>query len=308
MPISKAMLAALKTLSYPDIDIKKTYKIKRQIENLKIRSVLDGDKYQIWDRTVKNNDYDVPVRIFYPKDSEQDKLIIYFHGGGWVIGNIDSYTRVCANLAKETNHIVVSVDYRLAPEYKFPIGLEDCYAVAKEIYVKGIFDGIKAENITIMGDSAGGNFTAAISLMARDRKEFKVFNQIMIYPATGNNYTESSIFDSVRTNGKDYLLTSNRVLGYMNLYMNNEDDRKNPYFSPLMETDLSDQPRTLIITAEFCPLRDEGEFYGQLLKENGNNVEIHRMPDALHGYFSLSPKFKAVKNTYVLVNEFLRRR
>jgi len=307
MAISKAMLTALKTLSYPDVDIRKTYKLHRKVKNLSGRGFRISRNYKIWDRLVLNGEHEVPVRIFSPKNEKTDRILLFFHGGGWVVGNIDTYTRVCVNMARLTKHIVVSVDYRLAPENKFPSGLEDCYAVAKELYIDGNYRDIKPENITIIGDSAGGNLAAALSLLARDRGEFMPSKQILIYPATGNDYSENSPFASVKDNGKDYLLTSKRVEGYMDLYMSSEEDKKNPYFSPLYASDLTNQPETLIITAEFCPLRDEGEDYGKKLNEAGNKAYVHRIPDALHGYFALPPNFDMVEKTYELINEFLWR-
>ncbi len=307
MAISKVMLAALKALSYPDVDIKKTYKLHRRVKNLKGRGFKTSKNYKIWDHLILNGEHEIPVRIFSPKDEETDRMLLFFHGGGWVSGNIDSYTKVCANMARLTKHIVVSVDYRLAPENKFPIGLEDCYAVAKKLYTDENYSDIKPENITVIGDSAGGNLAAALSLMARDRKEFMPAKQILIYPATGNDYSENSPFASVKENGKDYLLTSKRVEGYMDLYISSEEDKKNPYFSPLCACDLTNQPESLIITAEFCPLRDEGEAYGEKLQEAGNKAYIYRIPDALHGYFSLPPNFDMVQKTYDIINEFLWR-
>ena len=259
------------------------------------------------DRAVLNDEHEVPVRIFSPKNEKTDRILLFFHGGGWVVGDIDTYTKVCANMACLTKHIVISVDYRLAPENKFPCGLEDCYAVAKELFTNERYFDINPDNITIIGDSAGGNLAAALSLMARDKKEFMPKRQILIYPATGNDYSEKSLFTSVKENGKDYLLTSKRVEGYMDLYLSSEEDKKNPYFSPLVADDFSNQPETLIITAEFCPLRDEGEAYGEKLKEAGNKSYVHRIPDALHGYFSLPPNFDVVEKTYEIINDFLWR-
>jgi len=140
-------------------------------------------------------------------------VLLFFHGGGWVTGNIDSYNKVCTNMARITNHLVVSVDYRLAPEYPFPAALEDCYEVARIL----INDkGINCKDVTLIGDSAGGNLSAALSLLARDRKDFCINKQILIYPATYNNHSENSPFNSIRENGYDYLLTSKRVNDYMN--------------------------------------------------------------------------------------------
>lgn len=164
---------------------------------------------------------------------------------------------------------------------------------------------ITPDQITLIGDSAGGNLAAVVSLMARDRGEFFPRQQILLYPATNNDHTENSPFESVRTNGKGYLLTSKRMVDYMALYRSSDEDLQNPYYAPILCSDLSDQPRTLIITAEFDPLRDEGEAYGEKLREFGNDVEIHRIHDALHGFMSLSPGFKPVKRTYRYINDFL---
>lgn len=122
--------------------------------------------------------------------------------------------------------------------------------------------------------------------------------QILIYPALGNCYTEESPYKSVHENGTDYLLTAERMENYLLLYENSKEDRKNPYFSPLMEQNLSNMPDTLILTAEFDPLRDEGEEYGKRLKEAGNYVEVHRIPNALHGYFALGIRFSMCRKAF----------
>lgn len=304
MAINKVMLAALKALSYPDIDVKNNYKLERQVINATHYHYLKPF-YKTWDHKITYDDHDIPVRIFYPKTQGHHAVLLFFHGGGWVTGNIDSYNKVCANMANITNKIVVSVDYRLAPENRFPKGLEDCYAVAKEIYKHSELLDINQDEITLIGDSAGGNLAAALSLMARDKGEFKIKRQILIYPATYYNHTETSPFKSVTDNGKDFLLTSKRICDYMELYKNSDDDLKNPYFSPLLANDFSNQPDTLIITAEYDPLRDEGEMYGKMLKKSGNNVRIFRIHDALHGFMSLPPNFSHVKYGYNLINKFL---
>ncbi len=306
MAINKVMRAALKALSYPDIDVKNNYKLERQVINVSHRQFLKSS-YKTWDHKITYEDHDIPVRIFYPDNPEHHSVLLFFHGGGWVTGNIDSYNKVCTNMARLTNHIVVSVDYRLAPEHRFPAGLEDCYAVAKEIYLNSKLLDIQVDEITLIGDSAGGNLAAALSLMARDRGEFKVGRQILIYPSTYYDHTESSPFKSVIENGADFLLTSKKICDYMDLYMGSEDDLNNPYFAPLIAKELSNQPDTLIITAQYDPLRDEGEMYGKKLKRAGNNVRIYRIYDALHGFFSLPPSFIQVKYAYKLINRFLNK-
>lgn len=304
MKLGRIARSALKALSYPDLNIKKNYKSYRQIIRLTHVHFL-RPFYTIWDHKVDGGDHEIPVRIFSPKKEGEYPILLFFHGGGWVTGDIDSYNKVCANLAKHTGHMVVSVDYRLAPEHKFPAGLEDCYRVAREIFLDNGLLNVHSRDITLIGDSAGGNLAAALSLLAKQRGEFMPERQILIYPATYFDHSEQSPFDSVRENGTGYLLTSKRINDYLDLYKNSDDDLQNPCFAPLLAPDLSGQPKTLIITAELDPLRDEGEAYGRRLKQAGVPVKVHRIPEALHGFFSLPPTFPQVKRCYQLINAFL---
>ena len=199
-----------------------------------------------------------------------------------VTDSVDNYERICARLAVATEHLVISVEYRLAPEHKFPTGLMDCYAVAKALYTRQFILNVDPDKITLIGDSAGGNLAAAVSLMARDNGEFLPKRQILIYPALFGDYTENSPFPSVHKYGSDYLLTSGKMRDYIELYASCPEDKENKYFAPLMETDYSHQPDTLVLTAECDPLRDEGEAYAKRLKESGNCVKLYRIKDALH--------------------------
>lgn len=301
MAINKVVKAALKALSYNEYDIKENLERHRNFINLTRRHILQP-LFKTLDFKIQGKDYNIPVRVFFPDDDIERPVLLFFHGGGWVTGNIDSYSKVCTNLARNTDHMVVSVDYRLAPENPFPIGLEDCYTVAKAFLTN---KEINKRNLTIIGDSAGGNLAAAVSLLAKERNDFEINKQILIYPSTHNDHTEKSPFKSVVENGKDYLLTSKRITDYMDLYKGREEDVNSPYFAPLLSKDLSGQPKTLIITAEYDPLRDEGEEYGRRLREAGNYAEIYRIKDALHGYFALPPRFPQVKLTYEKINKFL---
>ena len=306
MAINKTMQLALKLLSYPDLDMKKVYKLHRTALRLKEPHVLRFF-YEMWDHKVMNGDREVLVRLYPPKEEKRGGLLLFFHGGGWVAENINTYNKVCLNLARAIGCRVASVEYSLAPETPFPGGLEDCYAVTREIMLHPELFGLSTTDITLIGDSAGGNLAASLSLLARDRGEFSIPRQILIYPATYNDHSEEmSPFESVRTNGFDYLLTSKRIRDYMALYVTKEEDYQSPYFAPLLAKDLSRQPKTLLITAEYDPLRDEGEAYAQALKEAGNQVQCYRMPDALHGFFGLDPHYAHVKKTYELIEDFLR--
>lgn len=302
MAINKSMRRVLKALSFDGIEVEAS----RHLANLK---AIDPMKifYKTIDYKIYNGEHQIPVRIFLPGEKMEDDLpaLLFFHGGGWVTESIDNYERICARLASATNHIVVSVEYRLAPEYPFPTGFYDCYMAAKAMFTNRFILNTDPDKITLIGDSAGGNLAAAVSLMARDQGEFLPKRQILIYPAVNNDYSEKSLFSSVRENGQDYLLTAGKLKDYINLYAGSEEDKLNPYFAPILEKDLSGQPDTLILTSEFDPLRDEGEAYGRRLAEAGNRVEVHRIKDALHGYFALGIRSLHVQESFEYINHFL---
>lgn len=308
---SKTMRAILHALSYSNLEVESARRLAdlKRLDPMRIfRRKLDVKIY--------NEDYEVPVRLYFPNEQAMEKginkghsyaVLLFFHGGGWVTDSVENYDRVCSQMAQSTGQIVVSVEYRLAPEYPFPTGLMDCYAAAKALYTNRFILNTEPEKITIVGDSAGGNLAAAVSLMARDKGEFMPDRQILIYPALNNCYTEESPYLSVKENGEDYLLTAVKMENYISLYQRSPEDRENPYFSPLQEKNLKNLPDTLILTAEFDPLRDEGEEYARRLKEAGNYVELHRIPGALHGFFALGIKLFHVKESFDIMNKFLRR-
>lgn len=300
MAINKAMRKVLKTLSYGDIEVNSS----RKLANLK---AIDPLKflYKKTDVKIYNGDYEVPVRI-YPADGPAPAALLFLHGGGWITESVDTYDRVCAALAKAAGQTVVSVEYRLAPEFKFPTALMDCYAAAEAIYTTPSILGIEPENITLIGDSAGGNLAAALSLMAKAKKTFLPKRQILIYPALYNDYSKTSPFASVHENGEDFLLTSVKLCQYLDLYKRDDNDLLNPYFAPLLADDLTCQPNTLIITAQYDPLRDEGAEYAKRLAAAGNRVRVHCLEDALHGFFALGIKYYHVQKSFDLINQFLK--
>lgn len=308
--ISKTMRALLHALSYGNIEVESS----RRLADLK---KLDALRIflKILDTKIYNGDYEVPVRLYFPTEEDmklapeecsQLEVLLFFHGGGWVTESVETYNRVCARMAQTTGCIVASVEYRLAPEYRFPTAFEDCYAAAKTLYTNHSILKIHPDQITIMGDSAGGNLTAAVCLKARDTGDFTPKRQILIYPALYNCYTEESPYPSVQENGTDYLLTSVKMEDYLKLYESSPADRLNPYFAPLMTKDFSRLPRTLILTAQFDPLRDEGEDYGKKLLDAGNDVEMHRIDGAFHGFFALGIRFLHVQESFTYINAFLK--
>lgn len=308
MAIKKPWRLIFKALSNPKYNVNESFQLHRKI--ITASRPYFKPFYNMLDRKVKTGNVSVPIRIFKPKLKSEDKpldIIMFFHGGGWVTGNVDNYTSICGNMANQTNCVVVSVEYRLAPEYPFPEGLEDCYNVTKRIAatIKAANKSSKKRRLILSGDSAGGNLAAVVSLIARKTSDFTPDMQILFYPSCYNDYSEKSPFESVRLYGEDYVLTSKRIREYMELYVVDEKDLNSPLVAPLLAKDLTRQPDTLIITAEFDPLRDEAEEYGLRLEAAGNTVLVHRIEGALHGFLSLPKGSRIMEKVYDKVNEFL---
>lgn len=318
MPMNKVALAAVKAMTKLRPDITDSYKAQRVAEEATGKLTIADPRCRIDDMTVTARDgYAIPIRVFTPLDidfslksglhvSEDHKgTILFFHGGGWANGDVDFYADTCMKMAIKLERRVIAVDYRRSPEHPFPAAPEDCYEVAKQLFAKEILPDVDPEHIVLFGDSAGGNLAAVVSLMARDRGDFMPRAQILLYPLTYNDHSETTIFDSVRTNGEDYLLTREDIQGYMGMYLSKPEDYVDPYLAPLLMPDLSHQPRTLLVSAEYCPLRDEGEAYAARLEAEGNDVECVRMLDAVHGYFLYPTLFGFVRDTYKIIESFL---
>jgi acetyl esterase len=283
-------------------DMTEEYRLVRRLKKA-VTPSFPG--YRFADLKILVKGREIPVRIFTPQRDPLPQVLLFFHGGGWVIGDIESYTNVCANMANQTRHRVVSVDYRLAPEYPFPQGLEDCYYVWRVLSERPEFMNCMPEDIVLIGDSAGGNLAAAVSLMAAQRGVRIPQTQILLYPATNNNHSEEVLFRSIRENGTDYGLTTKVLQDYMNLYLPRPEDKENPLAAPLLAVDVHNQPRTLVITAEYDPLRDEGTAYAAKLALQGVPAETVCLKGAVHGFISF-PKFhEHVVECYRIINRFL---
>jgi len=234
--------------------------------------------------TIEINSEEIPVRIYTPEGGSNIPIIIYSHGGFWIAGNLDTIDSVCRKLSQNTKAIVISVDYRLPPENPFPAAVNDVYNVLQWTYKNAeSIDGDK-KHIALAGDSAGGNISAAVSLMSRDNNGSEITCQVLIYPSTNifelNSKSWSYFTNNFNTSMED-------MEEYISLYVPRKEDRKNPYASPLLAKDFKELPDTLIITAEIDPLRDEGEAYGKKLKEAGIQVDITRYQGVPHGFITM---------------------
>ncbi|MEN8159131.1 MAG: alpha/beta hydrolase, partial [Myxococcota bacterium] len=209
--------------------------------------------------------------------------LVYFHGGGWVIGSIDTHDGSCRDLANRIGCVVVSVDYRLAPENPYPAAAEDCYAATKWVSENAAAVGVDPGRIAIGGDSAGGNLTAAVALMARDRGAPALRHQLLVYPVTDADFSRPSY----RENAEGYLLTTKAMEWFWGHYVPDPARRQDAYAAPLRAPDLSGLPPAFVLTAEYDPLRDEGEALAARLEQAGVPTRLTRYEGAIHGFFAM---------------------
>lgn len=239
-------------------------------------------------RTVPGRHGDIPVRLYYPAQERPLPLVIFFHGGGWVTGTLDTHDVICRRIAYGARVLLASVDYRLAPWHRFPVPLEDCYDATCWLTDQAQNLGGSEEDVAVMGDSAGGNLATAVCLMARDQQGPSISRQILIYPVLDG--TRSC--DSYRRYRYGPLLTKASMDFFVDCYARSPDDLSDPYFSPLLADDLSRLPPALIQTAEYDPLHDEATLYGEKLQAAGVEVHYSDYPGMIHAFLSF-PRFCA---------------
>ena len=234
---------------------------------------------RVEDRLIPGPAGQIPLRIYTPQGSGPFPVLVYFHGGGFYIGSIATEDSSCRWLTNAAGCIVASVEYRLAPEHKFPAAAEDCYAATKWVAENASAIGGDPTGMAVGGPSAGGNLAAVVALMARDRGTPPLVYQLLMYPVTNFAFDTPSY----RENGDGYFLTKDAMVRGWNLYLVTEADGHNPYASPLRAQDLRGLPPALVVTAEYDPLRDEGEAYAARLREAGVPVVCTRYDGMLHG-------------------------
>lgn len=239
---------------------------------------------EVAERKIPGPGGDIPVRIYKPEGPGPFPMLVYFHGGGWVIGSIETHDPLCRLLTNAAGCITVSVDYRLAPEHRFPAALDDAFAAAAWAAANATILGGQNDLIAVGGDSAGGNLATGVARMARDKGTPPILYQLLIYPGTDWGLDRPSYVE----NGEGYFLTKNAVAWFWSQYVEDEADRTDPRASPLRAEDLSNLPPALVVTAEFDPLRDEGEAYALRLQEAGVAVDAIRYDGMIHGFFQMT--------------------
>jgi acetyl esterase/lipase len=237
---------------------------------------------QIEDRSIPGRQGDIPVRVYRPAQGPDLPAVVYFHGGGWVLGGLDGHDAICRRIAAENLALVISVAYRLAPEHKYPAAVEDAYDATRWVGERAHELGGAPEKLIVMGDSAGGNLAAVASLMARDLAGPHVAYQVLIYPAVdlSRDYPSKSLYDDTP------VLDREALDFYRDQYIRGPADLTDPYVSPLLAADHRHLPPALILTGEYDPLRDEGRAYADTLRAAGVDVTEVCYSGMCHGFLS----------------------
>ena len=242
------------------------------------------DVATVGDRRIAISDGEITVRVYTPDAAGPLPAVVWMHGGGWVLGNLDSTDATCREIANQAGAVVISVDYRLAPETKFPGPVEDTYAALTWVTENAGSLGVDVQRLAIGGMSAGGNLASAASLMARDRGGPGLLHQVLIYPVLGYDFDT----DSYLRNREGFGLSKATMVWYWEQYLGDPADAANPYAAPLSSTSLKGLPPALVITAEFDPLLDEGEAYATRLSGDGVPTTYSMYEGAIHGFFNSS--------------------
>ena len=237
----------------------------------------------VTERTIPGPETEIPIRIYTPAGEGPFPPLVFFHGGGWLLGDLETHDALCRELANASDCVVVAVDYRLAPEHRFPAGLEDCYAAVRWVANNAETIDARPDTLAIAGDSAGGALTVGVGLLARDRDGPAIDYQVLAYPVT--NYAFDT--ESYEENAQGYFLTRKDMERFWDGYLRSELDGRHPYASPLRTQNLDGLPSSLVLTSGFDPLRDEGRQFATRLSEAGVPTQSVQYEDMIHGFLTM---------------------
>lgn len=243
------------------------------------------------------------ARLYVPEGDGPHPALVHLHGGGWVMLDLETHDPYCRALANRSGCAVLSVDYRLAPEHRFPAALDDAYAALCWVSERGAERGLDPTRLGVLGDSAGGNLAAALALVARDRGGPTLRAQLLTYPAVDARMESASI----QENAEGFLLTASAMRWFWDHYRG-PTPLETPYLSPLHAEDVAKLPPALIVTAEYDPLRDEGEAYARRLEQAGVSVELQRYDGTIHGFVLLAGAIPAGQRALEAQARFARQR
>ncbi|SES67976.1 acetyl esterase [Salinibacillus kushneri] len=283
VPSIQAFLDQLKSLPKMDMDqiTPEQYRAKEK-EMLAIDQGGESVK-KVENRVLHLEGRDIPVRVYIPNEGEDPyPCLVYYHGGGWVIGDLDSHDSICRLLANRAKCVVVSVHYRRAPEHKFPAAVDDAYDSLVEVVNNGSELNIDVNRIAVGGDSAGGNLATVTCMKAYEQGTPNIIHQFLLYPSIG--FKGDTPPPSLVENADGYFLTLEMMQWFSKQYFNDPEERNQPYASPIFFEKLGKLPPATLLTAQYDPLRDEGKAFADELKANGVDVFYKNYEGLIHGF------------------------
>jgi acetyl esterase len=302
-PQTKALLDAMRAAGASlEFERMSPAQARHQMEQTAVTRGAGEAVAKVEDRVIPGPGGGLTVRIYTPDAPAPLPVLVYFHGGGWVLGDLDNSDAQCRTITNAAGCVTVSVDYRLAPEDKFPAAAEDCYAATLWVSDNAAALGCDPNRIAVGGTSAGANLAAVVALMARDRGRPAIAFQALVYPVTDGGMDTPSY----RELAEGYFLTKGAMAWFWDHYVRDAADLTHPYAAPINATDLRGLPPALVITAEYDPLRDEGEAYAARLRAAGVPVTATRYDGTVHGFVSMAANLDVGKKALAQIASALK--
>lgn len=299
---SRAVLAARSRTPVADIGRQSVTEIRRSRDDWRrSQPVSRVELHEVSEHRVAVEGGDIAVRVYYPGPGTAPALL-YFHGGGWVLGDLDHSDALCRILARDSGCVVVNVDYRLAPEHRFPIAAEDCYRALLWLADAAADLRVAGARIAVAGSSAGGNLAAAVTLLQRDRGGPEIACQLLVYPVLDSACNSASY----QTFGEGFLISTPDMQWYWEQYLGRPEDALSPIACPLLARDLTGLPDALVITAECDPVCGDGERYAARLRQAGVEATLSRYDGVLHGFFAMPGVIDRAETAIAEATAFLK--
>lgn len=262
------------------------------------------DVGSVTQRTIPGPAGEIPVRIYEPDGNGPFPPLVFFHGGGWILGGLETHDALCRALTNASEFVVIAVDYRLAPEHRFPAALEDCYAATQWVATNAASVGATQNALATVGESAGGTLAAGVALLARDRNGPEIDHQTLVYPPTSYAFDT----DSYEENAQGYFLTREDMKRFWSGYLRSELDGRHPYASPLRAETLDELPPSLVVTCGFDPVRDDGRAFAQRLQNADVSTRLVQYDEMIHGFLTMlaEPELDRARDAIAEISDELR--
>jgi acetyl esterase len=288
-PQAQVILDLVNASGFGAIETMEPLEVRALMASLTAPSAVHIDRVE--DRTIPGPAGEIPVRIYAPMADRPLPVLVWYHGGGWVIGSIETHDGICREIVDAAGCMVVSVDYRLAPEHRFPAAVDDAYAAACWVSAHAVEIGGDASRVAVGGDSAGGHLAAVTAMLARDRGAPPLVFQLLVYPAIEHEFERPSMIE----NAAGYMLTTDAMRWFYDYTLNDPSEGDDPRVSPIRAESLADLPPAFVVTAEFDPLRDQGVAYAEALAAAGVSVTSTTYEGVFHGFFSMQAMLDEAK-------------